>query len=146
MQGAVPDTWFDRAHGEPPGGRWFYLQKHARECRMAMGRGVIIAWGKSAGGKGGFTFGWYPNAGEVLTALLQLPADGRFAFEQISEGIEGKGCRTYADVEWEGVRDTEHALMRRMCSALRVYCARVFPGKVMQLYVSCSTRVPVADA
>ena len=137
MQDAVPDTWFDRAHGEAPGGRWFYLQKQVHECHRVMGRGVIIAWGKSAGGKGGFTFGWYPNAGEVLTALLELDADKRFAFEQIPHDTP---CRPYADVEWEGVRDETHALMRRMCSALRGYCARVFPGKCMQLYVSCSTR------
>ena len=141
---AKPERPFDRAHGEPGGGHWFYLQKHMHEHYGAAAGGesgaarggVMMAWGKK-GRSGGFTFAWYASAEAVLRALLSLAPDARFGFEQITAE---QPCRAYADVEWEGARDERHERVALLWQALRRFCARVFPGKCMQLYVSCSSR------
>lgn len=131
-------------HGEPRGGKWFGLQKHMHEyvqmCPVEEHDSLVtVAWHKKKGG--GYSFGVYPDAATLHAALLQLPVNKRFLFEQIQKN---KGCRAYGDVEWVGAADKGHTRMREFCKRLRGWC-RDKHGLRAELYVntsSCATREP----
>lgn len=131
-------------HGEPKGGKWFGLQKHMHEdmqmCKAEEDDTIVtVAWHKKKGG--GYSFGVYPDAATLHAALLQLPVNKRFLFEQIQKH---KRCRAYADVEWVGAADVGHTRMREFCKRLRGWCRDKY-GLRAELYVntsSCETREP----
>ena len=72
------------------------------------GTGFTVAWQKQ---KGAFMYGLYPDADAFFVELLKLPSDKRFGYELIRTDCQ---CRCYADVEFEGERDTEHTQVRRI--------------------------------
>ena len=133
---AVPA--YKRRYGEPDGGEWFALQKqmHKRveeypdETRASI---VTVAWHKKEGG--GYSFGIYPDAATLQTALLQLREDRRFVFEQIEAE---KRCRAYADVELVGAADAGHTRMREFCKRLRALCRDKHVLRA-ELYVNTSS-------
>ena len=124
-------------HGEPGGGKWFGLQKHMHQhvqmCKAEEDdTTVMVAWHKKKGG--GYSFGVYPNAATLHAALLQLPVNKRFLFEQIQKH---KRCRAYADVEWVGVADAGHTRMREFCKRLCSELVEYFDCEPLARVVSC---------
>lgn len=128
---------YKRRHGEPDAGEWFALQKHMHarvETYPVEKRGSIVrvAWHKKEGG--GYSFGIYPDATTLHAALLRLPADKRFLFEQIPP----ERCRAYADVEWKGAPDAGHTRMREFCKRLHSWCRDKHALRA-ELYVNTSS-------
>jgi hypothetical protein len=140
MTGGAPmDENSRKQHHVPPGGAWYWRQNDMLAAYTAGNkRGHTVAWDKA--GEGVKAYGLYGSAKDCYTSLLECKKDMRFAYELIPINTR---CRAYADVEWVGEADTQHATLKRILAFLRNEATKLFPKKKAdewEIHVACGTR------
>ena len=121
----------------PDGGAWYWTQVEKTILDHSQG-GLAVAL-DTAAGKGKKAYGLYQNAEVFYEHLLRTPQNEHFGYELIPENNR---CKAYADVEWVGLPDSNHALLKRLIQFYRDRAAEWYPkmcGK-LEVYVACGSR------
>ena len=120
-------------HGLPAGGDCWFWKQNSMLRSAPRGTEFTVAWTKT---NGRFMYGFYDCPRAFFERLLKCPADKRHAYELIRSD---RPCVAYADIEWEGEKDTEHEIVRKIVSVVRGICKDKL-GIEAEVCVSCSTR------
>lgn len=130
----------------PPHGRWFHgldSQKLMLEAyhEHSPPDALAVGWDTQYGGK---MFGIYPpgiTKDEFMHLLLEIPWAQRHCYELLVENVP---CKAYADVEWIGPPEEDHATLKLMIAAMRAKIREVY-SRDPAIYVCCGSR-PAASS
>lgn len=87
--------------------------------------------------KGSKVYGVYKTVTHFHDALVQSSGSHWYAYELIPENIP---CHFYADIEWVGREDYDHAKIQWIVQRFQAEILREFKKKV-SFQVSCATRM-----